>query len=564
MSSNFPELVFTEDEDFTADRLNAAMQVLDQRLRALEPFTPSWEQAVNDLRAVGLSRLNDTIQPAYQRIQLLATLGFLFAGSSSEVTLTAEMTATFIINDETQKALFTPTPFLAVTRSSTIEDYAIAQLISYEAATGTLMVKVKSITGDPGPHSDWQVGALAANTAAAMNYWTKIDAARNQAFASRTAADADRVQTGLDRIATAADVVAANIAKEAAQAAASGAGTWDPTNYALKTYVDSKIQAVVGAAPAALDTLQEIAAQLATDESAVASLTTTVSGKLQKSMNLSDLTDTVAAKANLGIAFANPVSKSGMAAVNGSAVTYMRSDAAPAIDPAINPTWTGKHIFQWSSGLSYNYQINTYAALTIYDPSGGPCAITFHRGSYAMQMGLDADNWFRWGGWSDGAAYRLALGAGGLVYTPGGFGAATTPVGGQVRAAGDIIYGLSDERLKTDIQVIEDALEKIAQLRGVTWLQSDLAKELKAPEQVGRKAGLLAQELEKVLPEAVGLAPFDTNKLMKSKSGLNLLNIKYEQVSGLLVEGIKALKTKNEALEERVAKLEAIIEKLGV
>jgi hypothetical protein len=69
MSSNYPELVFSDDEDFTADRLNLAMQVLDQRLRSLEPFSPSWEQAVNDLRLVGLSRLNDAILPAYQRIQ---------------------------------------------------------------------------------------------------------------------------------------------------------------------------------------------------------------------------------------------------------------------------------------------------------------------------------------------------------------------------------------------------------------------------------------------------------------------------------------------------------------
>lgn len=157
----------------------------------------------------------------------------------------------------------------------------------------------------------------------------------------------------------------------------------------------------------------------------------------------------------------------------------------------------------------------------------------------------------------------MYLSPGGLLYSAG-YGASTTPVGGQVRAAGDIIYGLSDQRLKDDIQIIEDALEKIDQLDGVTWVQSDLAREVGAPVQDRRKAGLLAQQLEKVLPEAVGLAPFDTNKLMKSRTGLNLLNIQYEQVSGLLVEGIKALKRKNDALEDRVARLEAIIEKLGV
>jgi hypothetical protein len=561
MSSNYPELVFDEDEDFTADRLNSAMEVIDSRLRALEPFSPSWQQAVNDLRDVGLSRLNDAILPAYQRIQLLSTLGFLFASTSGEVTLTQDMTATFVIDDETEASLFTPTPFLALTRSSTIDDWAIAQLVSYESSTGTLMVKVKVITGNAGPHSDWQIGALAGSTAAAMAYWTQIDAARNAANTAKTATAADRVQTGLDRVQTGADVTAANIAKEQAQAAASGAGTWDPTNYALKTYVDSKIQAVVGAAPAALDTLQEIAAQFATDESAVNSLTTVVSGKLQKSYNLSDLTDTTAAKVNLGITFANPTSKSGMIAVNGSAVTYMRSDAAPAIDPAITPTWTGRHTYVTNIG-GYCVNYSNWGNLSVFASDGNSAFITFHRNVYAMQMGLDPDNYFRWGGWSDGVgATRMYISPGGLLYSAG-YGASTTPVAGQVRAAGDIVYGVSDVRLKDDIQVIEDALEKIDQLDGVTWVQSDLAREVGAPEQKGRKSGLLAQQLQKVLPEAVGLAPFDTNEKMQSRTGLNLLNIQYEQVSGLLVEGIKALKAKNESLEERVARLEAIIEKL--
>ncbi|WP_424578967.1 tail fiber domain-containing protein [Bradyrhizobium sp. USDA 241] len=553
--------MFDEDEDFTADRLNAAMEVLDQRLRALEPFTPSWQQAVNDLRDVGLSRLNDAILPAYNRIQLLSTLGFLFAGSSSEVTLTDEMTATFVIDDETEKSLFTPTPFLALTRSSTVDDWAIAQLISYEAATGTLMVKVKSISGNPGPHTDWQIGACAASTIAAMAYFAEIDAARNQANTAKAATAADRVQTGLDRIQTGTDRNAAAQSAIAAANSAANAGTWDPTNYALKTYVDGKIQALVGTAPSTLDTLQEIVAQMQSDESGFAALTTTVSGKLTASMNLNDLADKAQARINLGVTFANPTSKSGMTAVNGSAVTYMRSDAAPAIDPAIAPTWTGKHIFQYNSGQTYSFNSSTYSGLTVYCTDGGAAFMSFHRGGYALQVGLDGDNWFRFGGWSDGATYRLAIGAGGLIYTPGGFGAATTAVAGQVRASGDIIYGLSDERLKDDIQIIEDALEKIEQLDGVTWLQNDLARAVGAPKQDGRKSGLLAQQLKKVLPEAVCLAPFDSDKNLKSKSGENYLSIQYEQTAGLFVEAIKALKRRNDSLEDRLAKLEA---KLGV
>lgn len=42
---------------------------------------------------------------------------------------------------------------------------------------------------------------------------------------------------------------------------------------------------------------------------------------------------------------ANPSALVGLAAVNGAAATPMRSDAAPALDQAIAPTWSGKHIF---------------------------------------------------------------------------------------------------------------------------------------------------------------------------------------------------------------------------
>jgi len=43
---------------------------------------------------------------------------------------------------------------------------------------------------------------------------------------------------------------------------------------------------------------------------------------------------------------ANPTAQVGLTAVNGAATTFMRSDAAPALDQSISPTWTGAHIFK--------------------------------------------------------------------------------------------------------------------------------------------------------------------------------------------------------------------------
>lgn len=43
---------------------------------------------------------------------------------------------------------------------------------------------------------------------------------------------------------------------------------------------------------------------------------------------------------------ANPSASVGLAAVNGSAATFLRSDGAPALSQSISPTWSGAHIFQ--------------------------------------------------------------------------------------------------------------------------------------------------------------------------------------------------------------------------
>ncbi len=50
-----------------------------------------------------------------------------------------------------------------------------------------------------------------------------------------------------------------------------------------------------------------------------------------------------------GATFANPATSIGLTAVNGSATTAMRSDAAPALSQAIIPTWTGTHTFSNST-----------------------------------------------------------------------------------------------------------------------------------------------------------------------------------------------------------------------
>jgi len=103
----------------------------------------------------------------------------------------------------------------------------------------------------------------------------------------------------------------------------------------------------------------------------------------------------------------------------------------------------------------------------------------------------------------------------------------------------------SDERLKNIISPITSALEGVQSLRAVkySW-KSDNAK---VPH-----VGLIAQDVQKVLPEVVNSA-----RLPQSSDETEYLGVAYTEVIPLLVAAIQELSAKNDALEARLAALEA-------
>ena len=72
-------------------------------------------------------------------------------------------------------------------------------------------------------------------------------------------------------------------------------------NYATHGYVTTAISDVIGAAPAALDTLKELADALGSDANYAATITTSLGGKMSKASNLSDVADVATARASLGL-----------------------------------------------------------------------------------------------------------------------------------------------------------------------------------------------------------------------------------------------------------------------
>ena len=100
----------------------------------------------------------------------------------------------------------------------------------------------------------------------------------------------------------------------------------------------------------------------------------------------------------------------------------------------------------------------------------------------------------------------------------------------------------SDRRLKTDIQTIESASEKVSQLRGVeyTWTHGKRKGQ--------RDIGLIAQEVEEVVPEVVS-----EGELL---DGTTAKRVDYAKLVGLLIEANKEQQDIISQLEERIIDLE--------
>ena len=118
---------------------------------------------------------------------------------------------------------------------------------------------------------------------------------------------------------------------------------------------------------------------------------------------------------------------------------------------------------------------------------------------------------------------------------------------GDLHVNGDIVAfstTVSDERLKKNIKVVDGALDKVSKLNGVTfdWKRDNTAS-----------AGLIAQDIEKVLPSAIK----EKQLTFKSDDEEVYKTVEYSQVTALLVEAIKELKEQNESMKAEIEELKA-------
>ena len=111
---------------------------------------------------------------------------------------------------------------------------------------------------------------------------------------------------------------------------------------------------------------------------------------------------------------------------------------------------------------------------------------------------------------------------------------------GNFQTTGNIT-AYSDKRLKSNIKIIPNALDKVHKLNGYTFDRTDINL---------RQTGVIAQELLEVLPEVV------------SGSEEDYYAVAYGNMAGLFIEAIKEQQGIIDSQEERIARLEALINKL--
>ena len=179
-------------------------------------------------------------------------------------------------------------------------------------------------------------------------------------------------------------------------------------------------------------------------------------------------------------------------------------------------TWTATNYFR-STGGGYSGSLAS-PPLQAYSGGNESAYMSFHKGGhYAVNMGLDADNVFRIGGWS-ASSNRLQM-----------------DMSGNLTMAGDVT-AFSDARVKTNVKTIENALDKTLALRGVSYNRTD-------SDDTKTKIGVIAQETLEVVPEVVN----------QDNSGM--YNVSYGNMAALFIEAIKEQQAQIEELKSEIKKL---------
>lgn len=132
---------------------------------------------------------------------------------------------------------------------------------------------------------------------------------------------------------------------------------------------------------------------------------------------------------------------------------------------------------------------------------------------------------------------------------------------GTILATATVTAYASDARLKTNFTPIANAIGKLLELTGYEYdWNEEVCNKVNFPFINKHEHGVKAQEVQKVVPDAVTLAPFDRGEDGISVSGENYLTVDYTKLIPLLIQ---AVKEQQELIQQQAVKLLDLEQKLN-
>ena len=320
------------------------------------------------------------------------------------------------------------------------------------------------------------------------------------------------------------------------------------TKVATTAYADAAIAALADSAPSTLNTLNELAAALGDDANYATTTATAIGTKMPlaggafsgavTTNSTFDGRDVATDGTKLDGIEANATADQTAAQIK----THLENgiDSVHYVDGSIDRVHLAADIIDGTKIADDVINSEHYAAGSIDAEHIADRAVTGTKIAHDLRTGgTTHDNY--WGNTHDYIFCDADVGL--RFYTANAEDMRLTDAG-DLHVDGNITaYSttISDERLKTDITTLENALDKIQQIRGVEFTRIKDGK---------RSAGVIAQELEVVLPQAIteSALPYeaDTETLYKT--------VDYDAIHAILIEAIKAQQVQIENLMDMFSK----------
>jgi len=199
-------------------------------------------------------------------------------------------------------------------------------------------------------------------------------------------------------------------------------------------------------------------------------------------------------------------------------------------------------------GADLNLGTNKITYSNVYATTGDlPSASSYH-GMFAHVHAEGKGYFAHSGAWKELVDTSSSSGIN-IQFNSIGAGTAASGTAGDIRATADVTaYYSSDEKLKENVVEIDNAINKVKQIRGVEfdWTQDYLEAKGGEDNYFIRKhdVGVIAQEIETVLPEVVGTR----------EDGIKA--VKYDRIVALLIQAVKEQQSEIDDLKSQIQNIQ--------